>query len=113
MSAKLSEALDLDVTGQADLVRRGEVTPSELVEAAIARIEELNPKLNAVIHRLYDKARSEAASPALPDGPFRGVPFLIKDVVSHTAGDPFHCGMRVLRDIGWTEKTDSYLTTRF
>jgi len=104
---------DLDATAQADLVRRGEVTATELVEAAIARIDRLNPALNAVIHRLYDKARLEAASPQLPDGPFRGVPFLVKDVLCHTAGDPFHCGMRVLRDLGWREQTDSYLAARF
>jgi amidase len=104
---------DLDATGQAELVRRGDATPAELVEAAIARIERLNPQLNAVIHRLYDKARSDAASPSLPDGPFRGVPFLVKDVVCHTAGDPYHCGMRVLKDAGWREDTDTELARRF
>ena len=50
----------LDATAQAELVRRREVTPLELVEAAIDRIERLNPQLNAVIHRLYDKARVQA-----------------------------------------------------
>lgn len=104
---------DLDATAQADLVRRGEITPGELLEAAIARIERLNPRLNAVIHRLDDKARAEAASPQLADGPFRGVPFLVKDVVCHTAGDPYHCGMRVLRDLDWHEDADTYLASRF
>jgi amidase len=104
---------DLDATGQAELVRQGEATPAELVEAAIARVERLNPKLNAVIHRLYDKARADAASPALANGPFRGVPFLVKDVVCHTAGDPYHCGMRVLKDSGWHEQTDTELAARF
>jgi len=103
---------DLDATGQAELVRSGAAKPIELVEASIARIERLNPVLNAVIHRLYDKARAAAASP-LPQGPFRGVPFLVKDVVCHTAGDPFHCGMRVLKKIGWTEQTDTWLAERF
>lgn len=104
---------DLDATAQAELVRSGEASPLELVEAAIARIERLNPQLNAVIHRLYDKARNQAASGAIGDGPFRGVPFLVKDVLCHTAGDPFHCGMRVLRDVDWHEQTDSYLAARF
>ncbi|MFN2427876.1 MAG: amidase [Candidatus Binatia bacterium] len=104
---------DLDATGQAELVQRGDATAAELVEASIARIERLNPSLNAVIHRLYDKARRDAAAPDLPDGPFRGVPFLVKDVLCHTAGAPFHCGMRVLRDLGWREETDSYLAARF
>src|SRR4051794_27108615 len=93
----------LDATAQAELVVRGDATPSELVEAAIERIERLNPTLNAVIMPLYEKARAAAAG-SLPDGPFRGVPFLIKDAVAHTAGDPYHCGMQVLKDAGWVEQ---------
>ncbi len=102
----------LDATAQAQLVRRREVTPKELVEAAIDRIEKLNPSLNAVIHRLYDKARSQACSSSLPDGPFTGVPFLVKDVVCHTAGDPYHCGMRFLRDRDWHEDSDTVQASR-
>ncbi|MGH2728430.1 MAG: amidase family protein, partial [Actinomycetota bacterium] len=96
----------LDATGQAELVRRGEASPLELVDEAIARIEELNPALNAVIHPLFEKAREQAVR-RLPDGPFRGVPIVIKDLVCTTAGDPHHCGMRLLRDAGWTEPNDS------
>ncbi|HMF04560.1 MAG TPA: amidase [Acidimicrobiia bacterium] len=103
----------MDATAQAELVRAGEVTPAELVEAAIARIEKLNPQLNAIIHRLDDKAAAAAVDPALPDGPFRGVPFLVKDGVCHTAGDPFHCGMQVLKDIDWHEDTDTWLAGRY
>ncbi len=103
----------LDATAQAELVRKGEVTPPELVESAIGRIEKLNPELNAVIHRLDDKAMRAASDPALPDGPFRGVPFLVKDGVCHTAGDPFHCGMQVLKDLDWHEDTDTWLAERF
>jgi amidase len=99
----------LDATAQADLVQRGKVTPAELVEAAIARIDRLNPQLNAVIHRLDDKAMGAAVDPALPDGPFRGVPFLVKDGVCHTAGDPFHNGMQVLKDLDWHEDADTWL----
>src|SRR5262249_28539964 len=97
----------MDATAQAELVRAGEVTPAELVKAAIARIEKLNPQLNAIIHRLDDKATAAAVDPALPDGPFRGVPFLVKDGVCHTAGDPFHCGMQVLKDVDWHEDRDT------
>jgi amidase len=103
----------MDATAQAQLVRNGDVTPAELVEAAIARIDKLNPQLNAVIHRLDDKAMAAAADPSLPDGPFRGVPFLVKDGVCHTAGDPFHCGMQVLKDIEWHEDTDTWLAARY
>ena len=54
----------LDAVAQAELVRRGEVTPRELVDAAIARIERLNPQLNAVIHPRFERARDEARAPA-------------------------------------------------
>ena len=110
MSDQLAE---LDATAQAELVRRGELTPSELVDAAIARIERLNPQLNAVIHPLFDKARAAAASPELPDGPFRGVPFLVKDAVCHTAGDPYHLGMRFLKERKYVADADTELARRF
>ena len=82
----------LDATGQAELVRTKEVSPSELVAGAIARIEKLNPELNAVIHELFERARDEAAG-ELPDGPFRGVPFLLKDLGAELAGTPFNEGL--------------------
>jgi amidase len=100
------EPMWLDATAQADLIRTGGVTPADLVEAAIARIEEQNPVLNAVIHPLFEKAREQVAS-GPPDGVFRGVPIVLKDLVCTSAGDPFHCGMRVLRDAGWAEPEDS------
>jgi amidase len=102
----------LDATGQAELVRSGEVSPLELVDAAIERIERLNPELNAVITPLYDKAR-EAASGEIPEGPFRGVPFLLKDLLCHSAGDPMYEGMRFLRDEGHVEEHDTFLAGRF
>src|SRR5919106_6925605 len=99
---------DLDATGAAALVRSGQVSPLELVDAAIARIEAADPMLNAVIHRRFEAAREEAAGP-LPDGPFRGVPFLVKDMICHTAGDPCHEGMRFLRELDWRAKHDTPL----
>jgi amidase len=102
----------LDATAQAELVRRREASPRELVDAAIARIEKVNPKLNAVIIPLFEKARAQAAA-ALPDGPFRGVPFLLKDLICHSAGDPYHAGMRLLRELRWVEPDDTYLAARF
>ncbi len=102
----------MDATEQAKLVRAGKASPAELVEAAIERIEALNPQLNAVIHPLFDKARGAAAG-ELPEGPFRGVPMVIKDLGPHSAGDPFHEGMQWAKEIGWTEDEDTLLVRRF
>ena len=101
-----------DAVGLAALVRDGEVSPRELTEAAIRRIEARNGDLNAVIHKLYDKALAAADSPDLPDGPFRGVPMLLKDLWPASAGDPVHLGMAVLRDAGYTHPTDGHQVVR-
>ena len=82
-----------DGMGQAELVRSGQASSLELVDAAIARIEKFNPALNAVIHKMYDKARA-AAQGDLPDGPFKGVPYLIKDI-SELEGEPLTFGSRL------------------
>jgi len=103
----------LDAVAQAESVRRGDVTSGELVDAAITRTEKLAPELNAVIHRAFDEARRAAASPDLPDGPFRGVPLLMKDIGGEEAGRPNHMGMAALKAAGWREPADSYLTRRF
>ncbi len=106
------ELTELDATAQADLVRRGEVAPLDLVDASIAGIEHHNESLNAVITPLFDKAR-ERARGELPDGPFRGVPMVLKDFICHSAGDPFFEGMGLLKDLRWTEPDDTYLAARF
>jgi amidase len=102
----------LDATAQADLVRTGEVTPVELVDAAIERVEALNGDLNAVIHPLYEEARAAAAG-ELPDGPFRGAPFLLKDLGAAFAGQPLHMGMRALKEADFRAPVDTYLAERF
>ncbi len=103
----------MDATDQAALVAGGECSPSELVEAAIERIERVNPEINAVVTNLFDRARAEAASPDLPDGPFRGVPLLLKDLGCHVAGVPVYGGTRFLRDREWRAPIDSVLAERF
>ena len=108
----MADLARLDATAQAELVRSGEVAPMELVEAAIERIEALNGELNAVIHPLYEEGRAAAAS-ELPDGPFRGVPFLLKDLGAAFAGQPFHLGMRVLKEADFRAPVDTYLAQRF
>jgi amidase len=103
----------LDATAQAELVRRGDASPLDLVEAAIARIERVNPALNAVIIPHFAQARARAAARDLPDGPFRGVPFLLKDIYGASAGDPHHMGLRPLRDMGFVAPRDAYLVEKF
>src|ERR1700722_3710882 len=82
---------DFDGLGLAELVKKREITPAELVEAAIERIERHNGVLNAVVYKAYDEARKTAAA-ALPDGPFIGVPFLIKDLGAQVKGWPRSSG---------------------
>lgn len=87
----------LDATAQAELVRRKEVKAIELVDAAIERIERLNPILNAVVTPMFDLAR-QAAAGRLPDGPFAGVPFLLKDFLAEYAGVRFTEGTAFLKE---------------
>ena len=97
----------LDATAQAQLVRDGDASPLELVDAAIARIEKLDPELNAVIHPLFERARTTARGPLA--GPFAGVPMVVKDLDGYLAGAPLHLGNRLLRDLGYVADEDSYL----
>ncbi len=102
----------LDGTALAALVRDGEVTPLDVVDAAIRRIEADNERLNAVVIPLFEKARAVARGPR-PTGPFGGVPFLVKDALCESEGDPYHQGSRVLRDADWHSPADSWLMARF
>ncbi|MFN0146092.1 MAG: amidase family protein [Dehalococcoidia bacterium] len=102
----------LDATAQAELVRRNEVT-LQLVEAAIARIEARNPADNAVIIPLFEDARRAAAAPGLSDGPFRGVPFLLKDIGANQAGLPYYAGSRMLKAAGHRSDEGTVLGARF
>jgi Asp-tRNA(Asn)/Glu-tRNA(Gln) amidotransferase A subunit family amidase len=86
-----------DALGLADLVRRRLVTPLQLLEAAIERVEARNPAVNAVVLRLYDMARRTIAA-GLPDGPFTGVPYLVKDLTASIAGVPMTRGSRFFAD---------------
>lgn len=99
-----------DAMGLAELVRRKEVSPLDLVEAAFSAIEALNPDLNAVTLVLEDQART-AAQGVPPDGPYCGVPFLIKDLVVSYAGVPTSCGSRFFD--GWTRDFDSEILRRW
>ncbi len=102
----------LDATDQAALVRSGQVSASELLEAAIERIEALDPAINAVVIRWFDHARAVAAGD-LPDGPFRGVPFLLKDLWATYAGQPISNGCRALAEVLQPSDADTTLVARF
>ena len=103
----MPDALDL-----AALVRARRASPRELVDAAIARIERLNPQLNAVIHPMFEQARRIADAPlAHPDGTFAGVPFLIKDLLTSYAGEPLESGSALYA--GWRPDHDSELMKRY
>src|SRR6185369_8107262 len=113
MASAMDDLTWLDATALAHLIHRGELSPLEAVDHAIARIEALNPALNAVVTPLFNQARQQAVSPQLPAGPFRGVPLLLKDYLCQTAGDPYYEGMGFLRDLDWRAPADSYLAQKF
>ncbi|MGZ6040211.1 MAG: amidase family protein, partial [Phenylobacterium sp.] len=101
---------DYDGLGLAELVAKRAVTPAELVDSAIERIERHNPTLNAVVYKGYDDARAWAKAD-LPDGPFKGVPFLIKDLGMPVAGWPRSHGSKFAR--GVVDSEDGGLTARY
>jgi amidase len=105
-----AEYADYDGLGLAALVKTGAVSPAEVLEAAIERIERHNGVLNAVVHKAYDEARA-AAGAALPDGPFKGVPFLIKDLGAKVKGWPRTSGSH----FAWVDadEEDSELVKRY
>ena len=102
-----------DALGLAELVRKGDVTPAELTEDAIERIEKHNPVLNAVVYKMYDVARERAAALATQTdrGLFHGVPFLLKDILGDHEGVPTTSGSRFMA--GQTAAGDSTLTARY
>ncbi|MEX2228529.1 MAG: amidase family protein, partial [Dehalococcoidia bacterium] len=102
----------LDATAQAALVRRREVSPDELIDAALARIERLNPRINAVIALFPDVARRQARDPRTRDAPFAGVPMLLKDGVQELAGTPYTLATPLLRDLGHRSKSTTEFTRR-
>lgn len=107
--AVFKDYLDFDATGLAGLVARREVSAPELLDAALARLEAVNPKINAFCTPMIDAARARAAGPLT--GPFAGVPFLIKDIAQHVRGVPTSAGSRALKD--WRPERSSEIVERF
>ena len=106
----LKDYTSYDATGLADLVARRQVKPEELLEAALAAVSKVNPKINAVLQTLPERAHGELRS-GLPNGPFAGVPFLIKELVLHAKGVRCDAGSRLAQGI--VPETDTELMARF
>src|SRR5262249_39345085 len=106
----VAEYEGLDGLALAELVAHGHVKPIELVDEAIARAEQLNPKLNFVVYRDYERARERARS-ALPKGPFTGVPFFLKDIYGFAEGLPTRQGAQFIPAA--PSSHDSLLTARY
>jgi len=103
----------MDATDQASLVRNGDVSAPELLDAAIERIEAIDPALNAVNIRWFEHAREVAASADLPNGAFRGVPFLIKDLFANYAGQRISNGNVALKNAEFVADADTTLVSRY
>jgi amidase len=112
-----AELTGYDAMALGDLIRKGEISPVELLEITIQRIEKINPHLNSVIHYMYDQAREEAKRWSLKirsgeatKAVFCGVPFLLKDLIAEYKGAPFHEGSCAVK--GYISKVDSELVRR-
>jgi amidase len=104
----------MDATAQAELVAMGDASASESIEAAIARIERLKPKINCVIYARYEKARLEArVSKASHEAIFRGAPFLLRDLGEMVAGEPTSWGWKALKDARFLARSTSHVAEKF
>ncbi|MBW1905040.1 MAG: hypothetical protein JRJ24_06990 [Deltaproteobacteria bacterium] len=99
-----------DALGLAELVRAGQVSSADLVEECISRIERVNPQINSVVFELFEAARARSSGD-LGDGPFAGVPFLIKDLIQRIPGVPTQEGSRFFE--GWTPNGATNLYRRW
>ena len=101
----------LDTVGLAAAIAAGEVSPAEVLDSTLERLDAVNDDLNAVIHDHREAAATDLAN--VPDSPFRGVPMLMKDLWACEAGRPHHQGVQALRDHGALADRDSYLVEAY
>jgi amidase len=113
MSSLADDTRWLDATAQAELVTSGKVTPLEMVNAAIERVERYDGALNALTYRWFDSARQLASSRELPEGPFRGVPYLLKDLYAAEAGKPLSNGSKAYKAADYVSTEDTTLVSRY
>jgi amidase len=112
MAIIFPEYESFDGLGLANLVQKKVLSPQEILDAAISRVELYNPKLNAVIYKMYDLARDKIKQ-GLPEGPFRGVPLLLKDLLADYKGVPINFGSRYAFNNKWVSPVTSELVNRF
>ena len=113
MSSLADDTRWLDATAQSELVASGKVSPLEMVNAAIERVERYDSKLNTLTYRWFEDARQLAASNDLPDGPFRGVPYLLKDLYAAEAGKPLSNGSKAYKAADYVSSEDTTLVARY
>lgn len=110
LSGLAAEYDQYDGLGLAELIAKRQVTPLELLDAVRQRLEAINPRINAVAHAFFDKAAAQIKE-GLAEGPFKGVPFVLKDLGQQLAGTITSYGSRVFKDN--TPDFDSTLVTRY
>jgi amidase len=113
MSSLADDTRWLDATAQAELVATGKVSPVEMVNAAIERVERYDGALNALTYRWFEAARELASSSQLPEGPFRGVPYLLKDLYAAEAGKPLSNGSKAYKSADYVSSEDTTLVSRY
>ena len=113
MSSLADDTRWLDATAQAELVATGKVSPVEMVNAAIERVERYDGALNALTYRWFEAARELASSSQLPEGPFRGVPYLLKDLYAAEAGKPLSNGSKAYKAADYVSSEDTTLVSRY
>ena len=112
MALNDSELSRLDSYGLAEVIRSGDVSPVEAVQASINRIERLDGELNAVVTERFERALEDAAG-EIPDGPFKGVPFILKDLWTSSANEPMHLGNKALKEMNYISPVESDLARRY
>src|ERR1700745_1122403 len=95
---KFEEYRKLDPISPAGLITKRQVSAEEVLETAIARAEQVNPAINAIVHKQYEQARKTVAA-GLPEGPLQGVPYLLKDLAFFKTGEPVSFGSSLFKDI--------------
>jgi len=105
---KFEEYRKHDAISLAALIAKREVSAEEVLEAAIARAEQINPAINAIVHTQYELARRAVAA-SLPEGPLKGVPYLIKDLGFFETGEPATFGSSLFKDFVADHET-AYVT---